>query len=320
MWQNPADVLVSSVPSRPTIAAPTPPMTPPAVSPGRARLALLLLIVGGMCIAFAPIFVRLADVGPVTVVAWRLGLSIPFALAWRWRIHGRVPGVEVPAARWWLFAAGVLLAADLALWHIALHFTSVANSTFILNLAPIFVTLGAWSFLGERIGRGFMLALLAAIFGAALLVKASFDVSQRDLMGDLIAMAAAIFYAGYQLVVKHCRRFYHTAHILAATAIVTPLVLVPVIALSGEKVIPTTLQGWVAVVGIALIAQVLGQGLITWAVAYVRANLASVVLLVQPVTAAWIAAMLFGEYLQPSQIAGCALVLAGILLARRSGA
>lgn len=271
-----------------------------------------------MCIAFAPIFVRLADVGPVSVVAWRLGLSIPFALVW-WRRVGNHAHVERnQRAYWWLILSGVLLAADLALWHVAIQYTSVANSTFILNLAPIFVTIGAWMLLGEAIGGGFALALIAAIAGAALLVRASFDISHRDLMGDGIALAAAVFYAGYQLAVKHCRKFYHTAHILAGTAIVTPIVLAPVILLLGEKVIPGSLQGWGAVIGISLICQVLGQGLITWAVGHLRANLASVVLLVQPVTAAGLAVIIFGEQLTPIRLMGCGLVLAGIFLARRS--
>lgn len=281
-------------------------------------LALILLIVGAMCIAFAPIFVREADVGPVSVVAWRLGLSIPFALVWWWRVGNYAHMERSARAHWWLILAGVLLAADLALWHIAIHYTSVANSTFILNLAPIFVTIGAWMLLGESFGGGFVLALLAAIAGAALLVRASFDVSPRDLQGDFIALVAAVFYAGYQLAVKHCRKFYHTSHILAGTAIVTPIVLAPVIWLMGEKVIPTSLQGWGAVLGIALICQVLGQGLITWAVGHVRANLASVVLLVQPVTAAGLAVIIFDEHLSATRLLGCGLVLAGILLARRS--
>lgn len=282
----------------------------------------MLLIAGAMCIAFAPIFVRLADVGPVSVVAWRLGLSIPFALVWWARVGGRQLGGVTRSANayWWLILSGVLLAIDLALWHIAIQFTSVANSTFILNLAPIFVTIGAWLLLGEAFGAGFVLALMAAIAGAALLVRASFDISQRDLTGDMIALAAAVFYAGYQLAVKHCRNFYHTAHILAGTAIVTPLVLAPVIWLMGEKVLPASAQGWGAIIGIALVCQVLGQGLITWAVGHVRANLASVVLLVQPVTAAGLAVVIFGENLTATRLLGCGLVLAGIFLARRSSA
>lgn len=287
-------------------------------TPSQRRLALILLVLGAMCIAVAPICVRLADIGPVSVVAWRLGLSIPFALAWWWRVRGLTVSLPPRSGPGWLVLAGVLLAADLALWHVAIHFTTVANSTFILNLAPIFVALGGAWWLGERIGLRFVLAMLVALGGAALLVRASLGLSPRELAGDAIALLAAIFYAGYQLAVKHCRRYYHTAHILAASAIVTPIVLAPVIWALGERVVPASVQGWGAVIAIALVAQVLGQGLITWAVGHVRASLASLTLLIQPVTAAWIAAMLFNEWLQPLQLLGCALVLCGIVLARRA--
>lgn len=290
-------------------------------SSSASRLALSLLVLGAMCIAFAPIFVRLADIGPVSVVAWRLGLSIPFAAIWVWRSGREQSDITESAGKAgliWLFLSGVLLAIDLALWHIAIHYTSVANSTFILNLAPIFVTIGAWMFLRESVGHGFVLALIASIIGAALLVRASFDVSQRDLVGDFIALGAAVFYAGYQLAVKHCRRYYPTSRILLATAIVTPLVLLPVMLWRGEVMWPSSAQGWGAVIGIALVCQVIGQGLITWSVGHLRANLSSVVLLVQPVTAAWLATLLFNEQLTPIRLLGCGLVLAGILLARRS--
>lgn len=303
-------------PSLTELSLATPPN--PSQEASRHRLALAILVLGAVCIAFAPIFVRLADVGPVSVVAWRLGLSIPFALVWTLQSPN---GAHHEKSRWgplWLILAGVLLAVDLALWHIAIHYTSVANSTFILNLAPIFVTLGASWFFGEKFGRGFVFALIAAIVGAALLVRASFGGSHQALTGDLIALTAAVFYAGYQLTVKHCRRFYATSRILAATAIVSPLVLIVPMLVLGETILPSTTQGWLAVIGIALVCQVLGQGLITWAVGYVRANLASVVLLVQPVIAAWLAALLFGEWLQSGQIVGCLLVLAGIAFARRA--
>lgn len=292
-----------------------------APATNRRVMALLVLVLGAMAIAFAPIFVRIAKaegIGPVSVVAWRLGLSIPFALGWWWRVALRGRNPEQPRTYGWLVASGALLAIDLALWHVSIQFTTVASSTFILNLAPIFVTLGARFFLGESFGKGFVLALVAAVAGAALLVNASLAVSHQALVGDLIALTAAVFYAGYQLAVKHCRKAHHTADILLVTALVTPLVLAPVIALMGETVLPHTLRGWGAVIGIALVCQVLGQGLITWAVGHVRANFASVVLLVQPVTAAWLASLLFDEQLSVRQIIGCALVLAGIFLARRN--
>ena len=279
---------------------------------------LISLVLGGICIAFAPIFVRLADVGPVSVVMWRLGLSIPFVLL----LVSKLPSVTlVPASKraWaWLVISGVLLAADLALWHISIHQTSVANSTFLINLAPIFVTLGAFLFLNESIGVGFSMALVAAIGGAALLVNGADFGNPAALQGDLTAITAAVFYAGYQLTVKYCRRYFPVPIILAVTAIVTTVVLLPTVIMMGEVILPRSLAGWAVVIGIAVVCQVMGQGLITWAVAHTKANMASVVLLVQPVVAAWLAMLIWGETLTAWQLMGCALVLAGIVMARRS--
>ncbi|MEC5397030.1 DMT family transporter [Uliginosibacterium sp. H1] len=286
-------------------------------SPATARWSLLALLAGGICIAFAPIFVRLADTGPVSVVVWRMGLSIPFVLALAWNEGSRAVREASPQAWLWLVVSGLMLGADLALWHIAIHMTSVANSTFLINLAPLFVTLGAWWFLSERVGSGFVLALVCAIAGAALLVRASFGTGEA-LRGDMVALLAAVFYAGYQLTVKYCRRYFSTWTILAGTASVAAISLLPVVVALDETFWPRSAQGWGAVVGIALVCQVLGQGLITWAVGHIRANMASIGLLIQPVTAAWLAVLIFGETMAVMQVLGCVLVLFGIALARRN--
>ncbi len=87
--------------------------------------------------------------------------------------------------------------------------------------------------------------------------------------------------------------------------------------LSGETLLAVTTTGWMVVVGLALVSQVIGQSLIAYGLAQLPVAFASVSLLVQPVMAALWAWLLLAEPLGPVQALGAAVVLAGIWIARR---
>jgi drug/metabolite transporter (DMT)-like permease len=149
-----------------------------------------------------------------------------------------------------------------------------------------------------------------------LLVRASLGFDAGGVRGDAIALVAAFLYAGYQLTVKQLRWTCSTAQIMLGSGIVaTPALLVAAVAL-GERLLPATGGGWLTLVAVALICQLAGQSLITYAMAHLPAALSSISLLVQPVTAALLAWALFGEGLGVLQFLGGAAVLAGIGLAR----
>jgi drug/metabolite transporter (DMT)-like permease len=205
---------------------------------------------------------------------------------------------------------GVFFAGDLALWHWSIGFTSVANSTLLVNLAPVFVALGGRLLLGERFAYTFLA-------GALLLVSGDLGLGLRQLLGDALAMLAALFYAGYILSVSRLRSTLSTAAVMTYSGVVTCAALLPVAFLSGEDLLATTFYGWAMLLGIALVSQVGGQSLITYALADLPAAFSSVGFLLQPVAAALLAWAILGEALGWWQALGGAVVLAGIVLARR---
>ena len=87
--------------------------------------------------------------------------------------------------------------------------------------------------------------------------------------------------------------------------------------LSGEQVLPLTLTGWAMLIGMALVTQVGGQGLITWSLAHLPATFSSVVLMVQPLVAALIGVLIMHEPFTMWLAVGGSLILLGITLASR---
>ncbi len=294
----------------------------PLVQPNSLRrLAVIALLGGATGIGFAPILVRLSEVGPSATAFFRLLFALPVLWGWLGVESLKIPAPRRPAkAQEFLLlaVAGLCFTGDLAVWHWSLQFTSVANSTLLTNFAPIFVTLGAWLLFAETISARFALGMVLALGGAALLVGASFEF--HHMFGDLLAFLTAIFYAGYLLAVKQLRRSFATATIMAWSGLVTCPALLLVAAGSGEKLLAATAMGWLVLVALALVSHLGGQTLIAYAFGHLPASFSSVTLLFQPVVAAGLAWLILKESLTPLQTVGGVIVLAGIFLAQRGSA
>jgi drug/metabolite transporter (DMT)-like permease len=296
--------------------------------PAFAGRAFLCLLAGGCCIAFAPIFVRLSDTGPVASALWRVALAAPMLWLWVWRegstgsdsnSQSRDPDRNANWSLTPVFLAGVFFAVDLAVWHWSIVWTSVANSTLLANLAPIFVTLGGWILWKEQVTRLFLVGMVTAIVGMFVLVGPNFSAGGTALLGDALGALTAVFYASYMLAIKRSRDVgASTARLMAWSTTISAVLLLPVALLSPQPMLPQAATGWLVLLGLAFVSQVIGQGLIAYAFAHLPASLSSVSLLIQPVVAALAAWALFGEAVGAAQLVGGAIVLAGIWISKRA--
>ena len=284
------------------------------------RLALPLLLAGAFAIGFAPIFVRLSELGPTATAFHRLLLALPALWLWHALKARSGSAVKLPVRRSdyaGLAVAGLFFAGDLGFWHWSITFTSVANATLLANFAPVFVAFAGFAFFGERFSRTFIFGMVAALAGACVLMGRSFTLSPMNLLGDGLGLVTAAFYAGYIVSVGRLRTKFSTATIMAWSGLVTCVVLFPVAVLSGENLVPMTLYGWALLLGLALVSHAGGQSLIAYALAHLPAAFSSVSLLLQPAVAAVLAWVILDEALGPFQGLGAMMIFAGIYVARR---
>ncbi|MBI4208008.1 MAG: DMT family transporter [Betaproteobacteria bacterium] len=289
-------------------------------APARERpFALAALFAGAVAIATAALFVKVSEAGPVSTAFWRVFLAIPFLWAWVLADRGRAAApADAARERRLMVVAGLFFAGDLAVWHWSIVLTTVATATLLANLAPIFVTLAVWLLLRQRPALRFISGLALAIAGVALLVGGDLQISSEALLGDVLGVITAIFYAAYQLTVTRLRSTTATSRIMAWSSVVMAACLLPAALVSGEQFLPATTAGWAKLLALALIAQVAGQSLIAYAMAHLPPRLSSVGLLLQPVMAALFAWVLLGETLGALQMAGGILVLIGIRIAHQA--
>lgn len=311
----------------PAMAEIVPPSHPDALRESHSaalradRVAMAALFLGAVCIAFAPIFVRLSEAGPSATAFYRFALALPFLWLWLSVTPQNKPGGKKiprrPAEFAKLGLAGLFFAGDMGFWHWSITYTSVANATLLANTAPVFVVLGGWLIFGRRFRKQFLLGLLLAMGGTAILMNASFSLGGRHLTGDLLGVVTGFFYGAYFLTVERLRRDYSTAAIMSCAIPVSALVMLVVSLASGEALLGFTWQGWAVLLGLAIVSQVCGQSLIAFGLAQLPASFASVSLLVQPMLAALFAWILLSEPLGALQGVGGVIVLTGIWLARR---
>src|SRR5258706_13056162 len=263
--------------------------------------AFLCLLAGACAIAFAPIFVRLADVGPVASAFWRCALAVP--LLWMWIAMPPSPGDSAqldaggalsPKDRGEghsyapiLILAGLFFAADLGVWHFSIVYTSVANSTLLANLAPIVVTLDGWLVWRRPVTRTFLAGMVVSIAGMFVLVGPNFSAGGTRLLGDALGALTAVFYGSYMLAVKAARDAgASTARVMAWSTTITAFVLLPLALIAPQPFLPAGATGWWGLAGLALVTQVLGQGLIAYAFGPLPAPLWAVSRLLHPVMGA----------------------------------
>jgi len=220
--------------------------------------------------------------------------------------------------RWPVILCGLFFAVDIGVWHYSIEYTTVANAALLANLAPVFVALAAWALFGERITRLFILGMALAILGAALLTGASFSLDPQQVYGDMFGVLTAVFYGAYQLSVARLRRLHSAFSIMAWSSLFSAFGLLTGTVLLGENLLPQTAAGWSVLFGIALISQVGGQTLITYAFAHLPVSFSSVSLLIHPIMSAVLAWVLLGEVLTWTHLIGAVVILAGIYLARRA--
>ncbi len=286
------------------------------------RLAILALLVGAVTTAFAPILVRLSELGPTPTAFYRFLLATPLYWVMALPVPGRGGRMrrEKPGGSrvYFLMAlAGAFFAGDMSAWHYSIHMTTVTNASLLLNTTPVFVVLAGWLLFRTRVTGTFMIGLATAMAGVAVLSGASLALSRTHVIGDVLGVVTAMFYAAYQLTVERLRQRYSTVTIMIYAVPVSALVTLPVALLSGESMAVTTLAGWAVLAALAAGPQVLGQGLIAWALAHLPASFVSVSLLVQPIVAASAAWFLFDERIGVQQAIGAVAVLTGITVARR---
>jgi drug/metabolite transporter (DMT)-like permease len=278
---------------------------------------LTAVLTGASIVGLSAIFVRWAVAGGATVLTvglYRMLVALPGAL-WLARRSG---GLGDTRGRVWAVAAGLAFFVDLALWHQAMHETTVANATLLVGgLSPIWVALFA-TVVGKQRFRPFGWLGQAIGLGGALVLALARGARTGNGRGEAIAVVASTFYAAVTLTLSRSRRtlnapqalFWMSLGCFAGFAVTT--------AATGDPLHGYDTRAWASLVGLGLVVQLLGWSLNSWGLGHVDAATGAIALQMQQVATPLLAVWLLGEALRPLGLLGGALILAGIVVVAAS--
>lgn len=273
---------------------------------------LAALLGGNAALALGVWWVRLADSGPVSAGFWRLALAIPF-IALLARANGqRLTGFT--SLTWAAIGgAGVFFALDLASWHIGIGMTRLGNATLFGNAGSLILM--AWGLIAAHRAphRSEWLAFAASLAGAGILLGRSLDIDTRTVLGDLFCLLAGVLYVVYILMLQRGRAALGTWSLLTWSSVAGLPVLLGFALLRGEPVWP---QVWWPLLVLALTSQVIGQGLLVYALRHFTPLIVGLALMTQPALGVAVGWLVFDEALGWLDLIGMILVGAGLVLAR----
>ena len=281
-----------------------------------AERPALTAFAGALTIAFSAIFVRLADVHPITAAVFRCVYALPplALLAWmeRRRYGPRAAGQSRLA---WI--AGIFFAADLVLWHYAIGHVGAGLATVLGNTQVVIVPIAAWLLLGERPGGRVAAAVPLVLIGVVLIsgVLGADAYGDDPLLGVVFGVATGVAYAGFLLVQRRANADHRrpAGPLFDATLSAAVISLVAGVPLGGIDLVPTwPAHGWLALLAISV--QVVGWLLISVGLPRLPSAITSVILTVQPVGSVLLGVWLLAEAPSGLQLVGVAFIVAGLLV------
>ena len=276
------------------------------------RLAFAALLLGNAALAFGPFLVRQSGVGPVAAGFWRLALALPllWLLATAVRQPVRWPRRALVVA---IALAALFFAADLAAWHAGILLTKLGNATLFGNASSfLFVAWGLW--LARRWPTRLQAAALAlAAIGCVMLMAGSLELGPAYLRGDLLALAAGLLYTGYLIFIERSRAELQPLPLLFLASLFGALILLPASLALGERIVPAD---WTGLIALALCSQLLGQGLLVFALGQVPPLVVGIALLTQPAISALLGWLYYDEGLTLLDWTGAAAIVVALLLVR----
>jgi drug/metabolite transporter (DMT)-like permease len=280
-------------------------------------LPYLALALGVSALSLSAMFVRWANApGPVTGFYRLLFSTIlltPIFIREQ-RKHTGFPWTLI------LFPAlgGLFTAFDFTFWNSSLKYTTAANATLLGNTSPLWVALGTWLIFRQKLAPRFWVGLALALTGAVLIMGMDFIIHPTFGLGDLMACAAGVFYASYQMITQRGRQHFDPLRYSWIVAFSATLVIFFVNLALGNPLTGYSSQTWLIFLLTAIVSQTIGYLSITYSLGHLPAHVVSPTLIAQPVLTALLAIPLLSEIPTLWQGLGGLVALAGIYIVNQS--
>ncbi|MEC2055785.1 DMT family transporter [Peribacillus psychrosaccharolyticus] len=273
-----------------------------------------VIAIGVVSVSSSAIFVKLATAESAIIAFYRLMFSVLLMLP-LFLMKYRMELTKVKKMDWMLAsAAGIFLAFHFILWFESLTYTSVASSTVLVTLQPIFAFAGAYFFYKERFSVKAILSGVVAVLGSLLISWGDFKVSGLALIGDMLAIIACGLITAYLLLGQTVRKRLSSITYTFIVYSASTITLFIYAWAAGNSFGPYPASDWIYFILLAIFPNLLGHSLFNWSLRWVSTTTISMAILLEPIGAALLAYWLLGETIQWTQAVGGAIILASLMI------
>lgn len=279
-------------------------------------ISYITLFFGVFALSTSAIFVKLAD-APATITAfYRMFFAtvilLPFLLVNK---KNRNELRLLSKNQWGLgLLSGVFLAVHYILWFESLNYTSIASSTVIVTLQPLFSMAGGFFLFKERFSKGAIMGCLVAIAGSIVIGWQDFQISGQALFGDILAFIAAGVITSYFFIGQHVRKNLSLVP-YSVIGYGSSTLFLGVFAISQQTpFFNYSMQTWWSFIGLAFVATILGQTIFNWLLKWLSTSIISMSILGETIGTCILAYFILDEVISLQQGIGIALILIGLAL------
>jgi drug/metabolite transporter (DMT)-like permease len=286
------------------------PMDKPFIHP------YLALFLGVVAVSTSAIFVKLTSAPAPVIATYRLIfsalLTLPFLL---WN-RGVLTEIRQLTRKQWLLSAlsGAFLASHFLLWFESLNYTSVASSTVLVTLQPLFSFIGGYFLFGEKLRPLALSGGLLAIVGSFVIGWGDFRVGGMALWGDILALLGAVTVTAYWLIGQYVRQSISSFAYTLVVYTITSLLLLAYDLSLGYELTGYPSSDWLWFFCLALFPTLLGHSIFNWIIKWLNTTTISMGILGEPVGTAILAYFILGEVVTLPQWVGGLIILFGIYL------
>lgn len=279
-------------------------------------ISYITLFFGVFALSTSAIFVKLAD-APATITAfYRMFFTAVMLLPFLLVNKKNRQELRLLSKKQWGFGllSGVFLAAHYVLWFQSLNYTSVASSTVIVTLQPLFSIIGGYFLFKERFSKGAVMGCLVAIAGSIVIGWQDFQISGQALFGDILAFVAAGVITAYFFVGQHVRKMLSLVP-YSIIGYASSALFLSILSFSQQvSFVNYSSQTWWSFIGLAFIATILGQTIFNWLLKWLSTSVISMGILGETIGTCILAYFILDEVISLQQGIGILLILIGLAL------
>lgn len=273
-----------------------------------------ILFSGVFALSTSAIFVKLANAPSGVIAFYRLFLAavalLPFLL---FRAEARAEVRRLKGAQWGkIIAAGLFLALHYVMWFESLRFTSIASSTVLVSLQPLFSIALERVFLGSKLKATAIVGCAIALAGCVIIGAGDFQASGMSLVGDVIAFLAAGVIALYFFIGQKVRQETSAVTYSVLSYLASSVALAVYIGIQGNAFTGYEKVTWLAFLGLALVSTIGGQFIFNLLLKKLPASAVTMSILGEPIGTCILAYLFLHESISLQQLVGIVVIIGGL--------